>query len=395
MISQRQLFLSHLAQTSPAPLGLEIDHAEGIYLYDIDGKRYSDLISGTSVSNIGHRHPKVIQAIHNQLDKYLHLAVYGEYIQSPQVLLAEALCKMLPDQLQSIYLLNSGSEAVEGALKLAKRYTGRSEIFSFYNAYHGSSHGSLSVMGSEIFKNAFRPLLPGIRFLNFNKTGEINQITQKTACVIIEPVQGEAGVCPATEDYLKALRQRCTETGTLLIFDEVQTGFGRTGSLFAFMQYGVIPDILVLAKGIGGGMPLGAFISSVEIMKSLSENPILGHITTFGGHPVCCAAAIANLQVIKEEKLTEKVHEKELHFRKRLEKHSAIQEIRSSGLLMALQMDSFAHVQQMIDYCLEDGIILEWFLFCDSAFRISPPLTISDQQIEESCDIILKNLDKI
>ncbi|MCK9618020.1 MAG: aspartate aminotransferase family protein [Lentimicrobiaceae bacterium] len=393
MISQRQLFLTYLAQTSPSPIGIEIERAEGIYLYDTTGKRFTDLISGISVSNTGHCHPRIVASIKKQTEKYLHLMVYGELIQSPQVQFASALAELLPPNLQSVYFVNSGSEAVEGALKLAKRFTGRSEIVALRNAYHGSSHGSMSVMGNEYFKNAFRPLLPGIKFISLNDENELKNISTRTACVIIEPVQGEAGIRISGTAYLKALRKRCNETETLLIFDEIQSGMGRTGSMFVFEQYGVIPDILLLAKGVGGGMPLGAFISSNEIMHSLSFNPVLGHITTFGGHPVSCAAALANLQVIREEELTKIVITKEKLFRALLENHPKIREIRSKGLWMALQMNNYLQVKQLIDNCIEKGVLLDWFLFCDNAVRIAPPLIITEEQIKESCKIILGCLD--
>jgi acetylornithine/N-succinyldiaminopimelate aminotransferase len=310
MPNNRELFLKHLAQTSPAPLSLEIDKAEGIYLFDKYGKKYIDLISGISVSNIGHRHPAVVNAIKVQLDKYMHLMVYGEYIQTPQVFLAEKISSLLPPELNSVYFVNSGSEATEGALKLAKKHTSRTEIIAFRNAYHGSTQGALSVMGNEKLKQDFRPLLPDIKFLTFNNEDELSEITNKTACVIIEPIQGEAGVRLPQITFLQKLREQCNKTKTLLIFDEIQTGFGRTGKLFALEKYAVTPDILLLAKGMGGGMPIGAFIASKEIMSSLSDNPPLGHITTFGGHPVCCAASLANINTILSEKLTEKTEQK-------------------------------------------------------------------------------------
>jgi len=393
MITQRQLFLQHVGQTSDFPLQLEIEMAEGIYLYDINNKEYIDLISGVSVSNVGHRHPKVVEAIKNQVDKYLHLMVYGEYIQSPQVVYASKLAGLLPPSLSSVYFVNSGSEAIEGALKLAKRYTGRTEIVAFKNAYHGSSHGSLSVMGNEMFKNSFRPLLPDIRFLEFNNVSDIEKITDKTACVLVEPVQGEAGVVVPENNFLNELRKRCTETNSLLIFDEIQTGFGRLGELFAFMKYGVVPDILTIAKGMGGGMPLGAFVSSNEIMGSLKTNPILGHITTFGGHPVSCAAAIASLDVILDEKLIQSVKSKEILFKKYL-KHKAIKEIRGTGLFMAVELENFTQVKKVIDIAISKGLITDWFLFCDNAFRIAPPLIISDAQIEKACNILIESIDQ-
>lgn len=392
MLTNRQLFLNNLAQTSDSPLALEITKAEGVYLFDISGKRYMDLISGISVSNTGHRHPTVVKAIKDQVDNYLHLMVYGEYIQSPQVKLAGALATLLPEKLNNCYFVNSGSEAVEGALKLAKRFTGRSKIVAFNHAYHGSTHGALSVMGDKSYQTPFAPLLPGIDHIEFNSTQALMAITSETACVIVEPVQGEAGIIVGTQEFLAVLRNRCNETGTLLIFDEIQTGMGRTGTMFAFEKYNIIPDILLLAKGLGGGMPLGAFISSHEIMQTLTFNPVLGHITTFGGHPVSCAAALANIEVIINEKLIESVETKSNLFIQLLSKSKAISEIRSAGLMIALQLDNYTHVKIVIDRCIDKGVILDWFLFNDSSIRIAPPLTISEEQIREACNIILKAL---
>jgi len=394
MLTQRQLFLNHLAQTSETPLALEIEKAEGIYLVDVSGKRYIDLISGISVSNVGHRHPKVIAAIQNQLDKYLHLMVYGEYIQSPQVQLAKLLADHLPKSLSSVYFVNSGSEAIEGAMKLTKRFTGRTEIISFKNAYHGSTHGSLSIMGNEEFKNAFRPLLPDVRQIEYNNINDLKQITNRTAGVIIETIQGEAGAVIPQNDFLKHLRNRCTEAGAILVADEVQCGFGRTGKLFAFEHYNFIPDILCLAKGMGGGMPIGAFISSEEIMLSLSNNPILGHITTFGGHPVCCAASSATLNVLLEEKLIEKVEQKEKLFRSLLQ-HPKIKSIHGKGLLLALEFESYEQNKLIIDRCIENGVITDWFLFNTNSMRIAPPLTITDEEITTACQIILRSIAEI
>lgn len=393
MISERRLFLQYLAPTSDTPLLLEIDKAEGIYLYDKNGTQYMDLISGISVSNIGHRHPEVIAAIHKQLDKYLHLMVYGEYVQTPQVQFAKLLTDQLPPGLNCTYLVNSGSEAVEGALKLAKKYTGKSRIVAFKNAYHGSTQGALSVMGNEEFKRPFRPLLPDIHFITFNNEKELDQITTTTACVIVEPVQGEAGVIVPADGFLKKLRHRCDQTGALLIFDEVQTGFGRTGNLFAFERFGVIPDIIIFAKGIGGGMPLGAFVSSREIMHTLKCGPPLGHITTFGGHPVSCAAALASLKVILREDLAAKARQKEAQFRKLLD-HKAIAEIRSCGLLMALVMSDSGLVKKIVAQALENGVIIDWFLFADHCIRLAPPLTITEDEIEKSCKVIIQAIDR-
>lgn len=393
-LSQKQLFLKHLAQTTDFPLSIEIEKAEGLYMYTPEGKKYLDLISGISVSNIGHRHPKVVEAIKNQLDKYLHLMVYGEYVQSPQVQLATLLAEQLGDTLDSVYLVNSGSEATEGALKLAKRFTGRPEIISMRDAYHGSTTGALAVIGSEEFKNGFRPLMPGIQTISFNDFPDLEMINNNTAAVIIEPVQGEAGYIPPVEGYLQALRKKCTETGTLLIFDEVQCGFGRTGKMFAHEHYGIKPDIITLAKGMGGGMPIGAFISSSEIMSTLKNNPILGHITTFGGHPLSSAAALASLKVILEEKLIDTVEAKHQQF-KDLLIHPAIKEVRGMGLMLAVQLDSFENIEKVIDHCLHKGLIIDWFLFCDNALRISPPLTIGMKEISHSCSIIIEAISKV
>ncbi len=392
MISHRQLFFNHVAQTSNTPLALEIEKAEGIYLFDVSGKRYIDLISGISVSNVGHRHPKVIDAITAQLGKYMHLMVYGEYIQSPQVQLANALTAVLPKKLDSVYFVNSGSEAIEGAMKLAKRFTGRSEIVSFKNAYHGSTQGSLSIMGNEEFKNAFRPLLPNTKQIHFNDIDSLLDITEQTACVVVETIQGEAGAVEPKNDFLKKVRERCNKTGTLLVLDEIQCGFGRTGKLFAFEHFGIIPDILCIAKGMGGGMPIGAFISSKEIMSSLTNNPILGHITTFGGHPVSCAASLATLNILIEEKLCEQVAKKEKLVRELLV-HPKIKSINGKGLLLAIEFESYEQNKKIIDKCILNGVITDWFLFNAHSMRIAPPLTITEEEIKIACEIILKNID--
>ncbi|MDP4187876.1 MAG: aspartate aminotransferase family protein [Bacteroidota bacterium] len=393
MISQRQLFLQHVGQTSDSPMMLEIERAKGIYLYDIYGKKYIDLISGVSVSNVGHCNPEVVQAVKDQVEKYMHLMVYGEYIEYPQVQYAQLLTSQLPSSLDSVYFVNSGSEANEGALKLAKRYTGRSEIIAFKNAYHGSTHGSLSVMGNECYKNSYRPLLPDVSFIEFNNPTELERITRRTACVIIEPVQGEGGIRIPKDNFLGLLRKRCNETGTLLIFDEVQTGFGRTGSLFALQEFNVVPDIMTIAKAMGGGMPVGAFVSSNQIMSSLKTNPILGHITTFGGHPVCCAAALASLQYILDNHLVDDVKRKGELFKKLL-KHPKIKEVRGIGLFMAVQLEDFGEVKKVLAAALKKGIILDWFLFCDSAFRIAPPLIISEEEIKTACGLLLSAVDE-
>ncbi len=394
MLTERQLFLQFLAQTSDSPLMIEVDKAEGAYIYDIYGKKYIDLISGISVSNIGHRHPKVIEAVKNQIDKYMHVMVYGEYVQSPQVCLSKLLCDQLPDSLNSVYLVNSGTEANEGAVKLAKKYSGRFEVVAFKKAYHGSSQGSLSLISDETYKNPFRPLLPGIRFLEYNNIQELEKITDKTACVIIEPVQAEAGVIIPDSEFILQLYSRCKKTGTLLIFDEIQTGFGRTGKLFSFEHYNIVPDILTLAKGMGGGMPIGAFVSSREIMSSLMRNPILSHITTFGGHPVSAAAAAASLSVILQEKIIDSVILKEDLFKKLL-KHPSIKNIRSIGLLIALEFENSEVVRKVVKASLNKGVITDWFLFCNNALRIAPPLTIQPDEIKEACTILLNVLDEI
>jgi acetylornithine/succinyldiaminopimelate/putrescine aminotransferase len=391
-MNERQLFFQHIGQTSDSPMALEIERAEGIYLYDTTGKRYIDLISGVSVSNVGHRNPKVVQAVKNQLDKYMHLMVYGEYIQSPQVQLAKLLTEVLPKNLNSVYLVNSGSEANEGALKLAKRYTRRSEIVAFKNAYHGSTHGALSIMGQEDFKNSFRPLLPDVRFLEFNNELDLEQISRRTACVIVEPIQAEAGIILPENHFLRKLRKKCTEMGALLIFDEIQVGFGRTGSLFAFEQFNVVPDILTLAKGLGGGMPIGAFVADKEIMDSFKTNPILGHITTFGGHPVSAAAALASLEFIVENQLVESVAKKGDLFRKNLN-HKAIKSIRGVGLFLAIELENFDKVLQTLKNSIELGVVFDWFIFCDNYFRIAPPLIITEDEIIETCEILKKALD--
>ncbi|MDN3670974.1 aspartate aminotransferase family protein [Echinicola jeungdonensis] len=386
-MNNRQLFLSHLAQTTDFPLMLEIEKTEGIYMYGPNGEKFIDLISGIGVSNVGHRHPQVIEAIQEQLDKYLHLMVYGEYIQSPQVMLAKALSDTLPAKLDNVYLVNSGSEAVEGALKLAKRFSGRREIICCNNAYHGSTHGSLSVGGNEELKRAYRPLVPGISHIAFGETKDLTKITESTAAVIIETVQGEAGVRVASKEYFKALKAKCNETGALLILDEIQAGFGRTGKFWAFEHYEIIPDILVCAKGMGGGMPIGAFISSKKIMEVFKTNPLLGHISTFGGHPVSAAASLATIQVLKNENLIEMVEPK-AHLFKKLLNHPQVRSIRNKGLMMAVEFESFEILKPIIDRAIELGVVTDWFLFCNDSMRIAPPLTITMEEIHESCEII-------
>jgi acetylornithine/N-succinyldiaminopimelate aminotransferase len=391
MLTLRQLFLANNAQTTNFPLLLEFERAEGIYMYDSEGKPYIDLISGIGVSNLGHSNPYVINAIKDQLDKYMHLMVYGEYVQSPQVRFAEKLVSILPDNLQSVYFTNSGAEAVEGALKLAKRFTGRADIIACHNSYHGSTHGALSVMGNEEFKQAYRPLLPGVKFIGFNNIADLKLINEQTACVIIETVQGEAGIRVPDISYMQALRKRCDETGTLLILDEIQAAFGRTGKLFAFEHFGIVPDILLLAKALGGGMPIGAFISSDAIMSALKENPILGHITTFGGHPVCCAAGLAALEVLLNNELYQQVAEKETLIRELLV-HPAIKEIRGKGLMLALELESFDLNKKIIDRCIANGVITDWFLHCSNAMRLAPPLIITHDEIKKACEIIIESV---
>lgn len=393
MPSQRQLFLNHLAQTSDAPLMLEMVSAEGIYMQDVDGKNYIDLISGIGVSNVGHRHPRIVEAIKEQVDKHLHVMVYGEFVQTPQVKLAEGIVQTLPENLNSVYLVNSGSEAIEGAIKLAKRFTGRSNIVSCKNSYHGSSHGALSLTGSEEFKRNYRPLLPGISHISFGSTKELDQITDKTAAFVIETIQGEAGVVQADETYWQAVRKRCNETGTLLVLDEIQCGFGRTGTFWAFEDYHIAPDIVVSAKGMGGGMPIGCFISDIEIMKVFMDNPVLGHISTFGGHPVSSAAALATLKTIKEERLLDSVLGKEKVI-KELLVHPKIKEVRSKGLMMAVEFESYDVLKPIIDKAISLGVVTDWFLFNDRSMRIAPPLTISSDEIKKACEIILQAINE-
>ncbi|MBN7816407.1 aspartate aminotransferase family protein [Algoriphagus pacificus] len=391
-MNNRQLFLQHLAQTTDFPLMIEVEKAEGIYLFGPNGEKYMDLISGIGVSNVGHRHPKVLEAIHAQLDKYLHLMVYGEYVQSPQSQLAKALSDTLPSHLDNVYLVNSGSEAIEGALKLAKRFTGKRNIISCVNAYHGSSHGALSIGGNEIFKRAYRPLLPGITNIQYGEMPDLEKIDQETAAVVMETIQGEAGIRVATKEYFQALRKKCNETGTLLILDEIQSGFGRTGKFWAFEHFDIVPDILVTAKGMGGGMPIGAFIANKEVMGVFKNNPLLGHITTFGGHPVSSAASIATIEILQSESLIEQVESKANLF-KSLLIHPKIKGIRNKGLMMAVEFESFDVLKEIIDRAIELGVITDWFLFCDDSMRIAPPLTITEVEIKEACRIILKSIE--
>lgn len=388
-VTHRQLFFQHVAQTSDAPLALEIERAEGVYIFGTQGERYMDLISGIAVSNVGHRHPRVLRAIQDQLDKYMHLMVYGEYVQTPQTQLAHALAATLPAGLDNVYFTNSGTEAVEGAMKLAKRYTGRSEIISCINAYHGSTQGALSLSGDENFKRNYRPLLPATRHIRHGNGDDIERIGCRTAAVVMEVIAGEAGVRVPDATYLRAVRQRCTDMGALLIFDEIQTGYGRTGTFWAFDGFQVVPDVLLCAKGMGGGMPIGAFISSAEVMSVFKNNPVLGHITTFGGHPVSCAASLATLQVIRDERLYEQAEAKGQLF-KDLLVHPAIREVRGKGLMLAVEFDSFDVLKPIIDRAIRAGVITDWFLFCDNSMRIAPPLIITEEQIREACAVILE-----
>jgi len=387
-VNERDLFLKHIAQTSPSPLAFEIKKAEGCLLYDTNGKEYIDLIGGISVANIGHRHPKVVEAIKKQLDAYMHVMVYGEFIESPQVQYAKLLTDNLPPSLNSVYFTNSGAEAIEGSMKLAKRVTNRTQIIAFKNSYHGSTQGALSIIGDEYWRNAFRPLLPDVLHLEYNSFKSLDEISEKTACVIAESIQAEAGIIVPSKEWLQALRKKCSESGTLLILDEIQAGFGRTGKLWGFENFEIVPDVLILGKALGGGMPLGAFIADKKIMNAFTENPVLGHITTFGGHPVCCAAGMAAMKVLLEEKIINGIKAKEELFRSLLF-HPKIKAIRSFGLWMALEFDSFETNKRIIDTCIALGVMTDWFLFAPNCLRISPPLIIPEKQITEACNKIL------
>lgn len=390
-MNTRRLFLQHVAQTSPSPLGIHVKKASGSRIWDNNGKEYIDLIAGISVCNTGHRHPAVVKAIKKQLDDYLHVLVYGEMIESPQVGYATLLAENLPASLNSVYFTNSGTEAVEGAMKLAKKATGRTEMVAFNQSYHGSTQGALSVMGDEYWRNEFRPLLPGVHHVEHNNFESLNAIHANTACVILETIQAERGVFAPSVEWMHALRKKCNETGALLILDEIQCGFGRCGTLWAFEQYDIVPDILLLGKALGGGMPLGAFIADRQRMRHLSDNPVLGHITTFGGHPVCCAAGLASFELILKKNLAEKVKKKELLFQKLLQ-HEKIVALRTSGLLIAVEFSSFEENKKIIDRCIASGVLTDWFLFAPHCMRIAPPLTISSKDIETACEVIVKAL---
>ena len=366
---------------------LEVSHAEGIYIYDQSGKRYIDFISGIAVSNTGHRHPKVIEAIRAQSEKYLHVMVYGEFIQGPQVQLAQKITSLLPQPLQSVYFVNSGAEAAEGALKLAKRATGRSKMLAFHNAYHGSTHGALSVMGSDYFKQGYGPLLPDVGFMTHNDFASLDAIDEATACVIVETIQGEAGAKLPVSNWLQELSKRCRVNGALLILDEIQSGFGRTGKLFAFEHFGIVPDVLLMAKGMGGGIPIGAFVASNELMSKLSHDPVLGHITTFGGNALACAASLASLNAIVDEKLMDEVEAKEALIRDNLQ-HPGILKIYGKGLMLAAEMSDNHVVLKTMEACYRRGLITDWFLFADNCLRIAPPLVIANEQLVEACSII-------
>ncbi len=393
-ISQRQLFFSHVAQTSPEPLALEIDKAEGVYLFDVVGKRYIDFISGISVSNVGHRHPKVIAAIHEQLNKHMHLMVYGEFIQSPQVKLADALAKTLPGNLDSIFFVNSGSEATEGVIKLIKRATGRKKIIAFKNSYHGSTNGALSLMSDEYFSSAYQPLLPHIEFLNPNDETELSKIDSETAGVFVELIRGEAGAIALDKTFVSKLKVQCEQAGALLVVDEIQSGFGRSGKFWTCEHYNLIPDVILMAKGMGGGMPIGAFAANQSLMKELSHNPVLGHITTFGGHPVSCMASLATLEVVNEVLATTHIEECETIIREEL-KHPKIKSINGIGLLLAGELNSKEENFTFIKNCIQDGLITDWFLFADHKFRIAPPLTITKEELRSALEIVKLNLDKL
>lgn len=394
----RKQFLEHVGQTSPSPMMVEVARAEGSFFYTPEGKRYFDLVAGVSVSNVGHGNPAVVQAVQQQAADYMHVMVYGEMVERPQVEYARSIAELLPGELDCVYFVNSGAEAVEVALKLVKRYTGRTELISMRRAYHGSTHGAMSMMGTpegEEWKAEFRPLLPDVKSINFNSFEDLDKITSRTAGVLCEVVQGEAGVRLPDVEWLQALRNRCTEVGALLIFDEIQTGMGRTGEMFASTKYGVTPDVVCLAKAFGGGMPLGGVAANRQILNSFTHNPCLGHITTFGGHPVCCAAGLAALNYMKNNNIIEQVESKGAMFEERLKGHDKVLEIRRSGLLLAVELGRSEYLYRLMEIFKEEGIMSDWFLYCDTAFRISPPLTISETEIEECCEIIHRSLNRL
>ncbi len=388
-------FLKHQGQTTPHPLAIEISHANGSYIYDSNGKAMLDFVAGVSANSLGHNHPKVNEAIKNQLAQYTHVMVYGEFIQKPQVELCKALAATLPPNLSSVYLVNSGTEATEGALKLAKRFTGRSEIIAAKNAYHGNTQGAMSVCGAEQQNRAFRPLIPGSKFIEYNNEVDLEKITNNTAGVILETIQGGAGFIESQNNYLTKVKQRCEEVGALLILDEIQSGVGRTGTFWGFENYNVTPDIIITGKGLGGGMPIGAFIASFEVMDCLKEHPKLGHITTFGGHPIIASAGLATVQEITSSNLMKEALRKEKIIRNAFKNHPAIKEIRGKGLMLALLVDTPEAASQVILNCLDKGLILFWLLFEGRAIRITPPLTISDEELKKGCDLIVSELDKL
>ena len=394
----RKQFLEHVGQTSPSPMLVEVARAEGSFFYTPEGKRYFDLVAGVSVSNVGHANPAVVRAVQQQAADYMHVMVYGEMVERPQVEYARRIAELLPGDIDCVYFVNSGAEAVEVALKLAKRYTGRTELISMKRAYHGSTHGAMSMMGApegEEWKAEFRPLLPDVRSIRFNELDDLKHITERTAGVLCEVVQGEAGVRLPNEEWLKALRVRCTETGAMLIFDEIQTGMGRTGEMFAATKYGVTPDIVCLAKAFGGGMPLGGVASRRDILNAFTNNPCLGHITTFGGHPVCCAAGLAALNYLVDNRVVEDVERKGKMFEESVVRHPRVLEVRRSGLLLAVELGKAEYLYKLMDIFKEVGIMSDWFLYCDTAFRISPPLTITESEIEECCTLIYTALDRL
>lgn len=393
-MNQRQLFLQHIAQTSPEPIGLEIAKASGIYQYNVNGKEYIDLISGFSVANIGHSNPKVVSAVQKQAADYMHLIVYGEFIEAPQVAYAKLLTDNLPSSLNSVYFTNSGTEATEGAMKLAKRVTGRSKMIAFNKSYHGSTQGALSLMGDEYFRNAFRPLLPDVHHFDYNSKEVIDAIDENTACIILETIQAESGVTKPSAEWLRAIRVKCNKTGTLMILDEIQAGFGRTGSLWAFQQFDAVPDILLLGKALGGGMPLGAFIANRNLMQALTHDPVLGHITTFGGHPVSCAAGKAAMEVLIEGDFINTVKQKEKILLESLQ-HKEIINLNVAGLWASLELDSFETNKKVIHRCIEKGLITDWFLFAPTRMRIAPPLIITADELKKVCWLIIESIEEV